>query len=163
MITTGYLVMLPLITNISDNNAMELSIIVIAGLMGTSFMTIFSQILGKVMGQNFNEAELINKLLNRRGRTYHYLGWYIHYAIGFIFAAGLRALYLLTEFERYIIIGIPIGLGLGAFGGMCWYIFFFKKTETPNLEFKNFFGQLLIAHVIFTVVVLSIFQIMNQL
>ena len=144
---------------------MELFKIIIAGILSTTFMTVFSHILGKITGHCFNEAQLLNKILKKShyfnadmGKN-NFWGWFLHYIIGIVFAFALYIMYYRTGIDWNIPMWSLLGLGLGTIGATGWYIMYYFHPDAPKVNFKAFTFQLLIAHVIFSMVALMAFTI----
>lgn len=67
---------------------MNILIIICSGILGTTVMTSFSQVLGLFSKYRFNEVHLLNMFVNRSKYSTsdidknYILGWIIHYLIG---------------------------------------------------------------------------------
>lgn len=134
---------------------MELTKIVLGGLIGTAIMTIFSYICGKLFSKEFGEPKLLNKLLDRSFsgddivKEDSPLGWIIHFAIGFLFASIIYLYFLWTGLTPTWPIGSLLGFAMGILGVMGWALVLNFHRSPPKLELPEFYLQLVVAHVIF--------------
>lgn len=129
--------------------------IIIAAIAGTTFMTLFSEIVSKLDGNEYNEAEILGKLLDRispldkdRAKIAGSIG---HYGVGVVFA-GLYNLYLSKSRSRPTIVnGFIFGALSGLAGAAVWHTTFKAHPNPPGVYLKNFYKQLIVAHAIFGV------------
>lgn len=126
------------------------------GITGTTFMTLFSYIAGEVEDENFSEPDLLAKLYNRLDlhvdkETSKVAGWTAHYLIGILFALVYAAWWK----KNKLIPGIKHGLSVGAISGIAavavWKLTFKLHPAPPGINFKKYYGQLFVAHIIFGV------------
>lgn len=136
---------------------MKANKMIVASLAGTTLMTAFSELMSKVEGSNYNEAEILSELLNRitpLSKTQARLaGWIAHYGIGVVFAA-LYNLYLRqTQTKVNAGTGAVYGFLSGLAGVVVWKLTFKMHPKPPGVDLKTYYPQLVLAHVIFGVVV----------
>lgn len=129
--------------------------ILLAGIAATSLMTLFSYLVSRVTGRQFREPQLLNILIKRSklisfapGKS-HLAGWLIHYTIGFIFVFIFALLWKNTALEPTVFTGALLGFLFGFIGITGWKIMFYLNPDPPEIAFKEFYFQLIIAHVIF--------------
>lgn len=134
---------------------MEIWAVLPAAFAGTTLMTLFSHVCGRVSGNNFNEPSLLNELLETsRSRMTpssgnEVWGWLIHYGIGLIMALWIWAMYHFSGWGRALYVGFGLGLLGGVIGLIGWYFLFLIHRDPPETNLKGFAIQLLAAHVIF--------------
>lgn len=134
---------------------MKLLLIFVAAVVATSCMTLFSYILSNIKSSQFREPELLNSLICRSTSIKltpsknSGLGWAIHYLIGFLFIVLFHLIWNLTGLEPNVITGAVLGFVAGIVGITGWIIMFKLNPKEPQIEFKNFYLQLLFAHIIF--------------
>jgi hypothetical protein len=129
--------------------------VLVAGVTGTTFMTLFSDVVSKVKASNYNEAEILGELLNRitpldkqQSRIAGYVG---HYGMGQVFAAAYVAYLKKTNASPNLINGALYGALSGVAGAFIWHSTFKAHPNPPGVDLKNYYKQLVLAHVIFGV------------
>ena len=148
---------------------MELTKIVLGGLIGTAIMTVFSLICGQLFSKEFGEPELLNKLLGRSFfgdgdvKENSPLGWIIHFAIGFLFAWIMHLYFLWTGHPPTWPLGSLVGFALGILGVMGWAIVLNLHGSPPRPELPEFYLQLVVAHVIFGLGTVLVFKVVDGL
>ncbi|MBU3026771.1 hypothetical protein Q4603_10675 [Zobellia galactanivorans] len=134
---------------------MELSKILLAGLVGTSLMTAFSYMVGRLCDSDLGEPKLLNKLLDRSKRLDVEVGpdsiwgWVFHYLTGFLFAGAMALYFCLTENDPTWWLAIVLGCVLGLFGVLCWITMLRLHSSPPEMDLELFLLQLVGAHIIF--------------
>ena len=125
--------------------------VVIAALVATSLMTLFSYAYSAVRKQQFRETELLNHLLARlhwidpSAGVHHWAGWCIHYLIGLFFVAIYYWTGIVHDFSDYVIAGALAGM-VGVAG---WKVIFALHPSPPSIPFKEYYLQLIAAHMVF--------------
>lgn len=130
--------------------------IIIAGIVGTSVMTLYSYLVSKKEKEQFREPELLNALIDRS----HYLpsigdnhthpaGWGLHYGIGITFVAAYRLLWKASLHNPTFTKTLIIGAVSGAIGIASWKVFFSQHDNPPRNDRQGYYRQLFIAHLIF--------------
>ncbi|QJD96853.1 DUF2938 domain-containing protein [Mucilaginibacter robiniae] len=140
----------------------SVSKIVAGSIVGTSFMTLFSHLVSEKSGKQFNEAEILSELLNRltplTKQQARWLGWSSHYLVGVIFAT-LYAQYLKKAGKHPTITnGAVFGALSGLGGAWVWKMVFKMHPNPPGVDLKNFYKQLVLAHVVFGSSVALVFK-----
>ena len=134
---------------------MELIQVIIAGITGTILMTAFSFIMARVKSQQFKEPKLLNMLLRRStfDQRAHadnsLLGWVLHFAIGIILMILFYILHLTFSFNITFLSIISYGIFAGILAILSWHIMFLISSPPPDISLKEFYIQLLIAHILF--------------
>jgi hypothetical protein len=137
----------------NNTKAMHTKSIVTAALTGTTVMTLFSEIVSKLKGSSYNEAQILGELLNRitplSKKQAEIAGWVGHYAVGIAFA-GVYAAYLeQTESKPTLLNSITYGALSGLAGAGIWHATFKAHPNPPGVDLKTYYKQLVLAHVIF--------------
>lgn len=134
---------------------MEVLLIVVSGFIATSLMTLFSYLISNIKGRQFREPELLNILISRstlfpwKIKKDSWVGWAIHYSIGWFFVICFYLIWKYTKMEPSVATGALFGFLAGIIGISGWKIFFLLHHDPPEIDFKNFYIQLIVAHIIF--------------
>ncbi|WP_295769456.1 hypothetical protein [uncultured Mucilaginibacter sp.] len=141
---------------------MNIKDILIASFTGTTVMTLFSETVSHLMDANYNEAEILAKLIKRVSkaskRQSTVAGWALHYLVGTSFAATYKALLEKGSLKPNLINGALFGGISGLGGAAIWHSTFKAHPNPPGVNLKNYYTQLVIAHVIFGVATTLVFQ-----
>lgn len=126
-----------------------------ANFVGTTLMTLFSEVVSEIKGSNYNEAEILGELLNRitplqksQARAAGYLG---HYGVGLGFAAVYVAYLNKTKAKPNLLNSVAYGALSGVAGAFIWHATFKAHPNPPGVNLKNYYKQLVLAHVVFGV------------
>lgn len=131
--------------------------VVIFSIISTLVMTAFSYICGYVSGNQFREPELLNQLVatssipvnpHKKGLT----GWFIHLVLGFFFGLILKLVYNYLDWNNLFLFIISFGAAAGILGILGWHIMFNLNPNPPDTDLKNFYLQLIVAHIVFTAI-----------
>lgn len=134
---------------------MELYKILISGLVATSVMTLFSYLVSHFKSNQFREPELLNSLISRseiiklKPSKNHFLGWLIHYIIGWGFVVIFHLIWTYSELPVGIVSGSLFGFLAGIIGIFGWKMMFRLNQNPPEIDFGQFYFQLIIAHILF--------------
>ncbi len=139
--------------------------IIIAGIAGTTLMTLYSYYRAKKEGQQYREPVLLNKLINRSNALpdkvtdNHPAGWMSHYMVGIGFVAAYyifwkKALHFPTAYK----IGI-VGTVSGVVAIIAWKLMFAANPNPPDNNRYGYFRQLFIAHIIFSLSALAAYKV----
>lgn len=135
---------------------MEKHNILSGALVGTTAMTLFSYILSHIKESNFKEPELLALLGHRLfpgtdKKLMRFAGWQIHYAVGLAFVSSYSWLWRKTRLKPTLTVGLLLGAISGIMGAFVWKLVFKIHPDPPEIEFKNYYRQLIAAHMIFGV------------
>lgn len=124
-----------------------------AGVAGTSFMTIFSYIASAKRKKDFREPELLNNLIGglfipKKVVTFPLAGWLLHYFVGLSFSSLFDQVWRRTR-QPHPKSGLALGLAAGIIGTGIWKFTFKMHPNPPVIDFKAYYKQLLVAHLIF--------------
>jgi len=146
---------------------MDILAIFISGILATAVMTLFSYVVSNFKSKQFREPELLNSLISRSEiikleiSKNHILGWGIHFMIGWFFAFIFSLIFEFIDFSAGIISGSILGLLAGFIGIFGWKVMFKLNRNPPDIDFSQFYLQLIIAHILFgitTAVAISYFS-----
>ncbi len=127
---------------------------ILAGLTGTTIMTLFSYAVSKQKKENFNEPELLGYLLQKQLNSHNYkpyllVGWLLHYTLGCLWAdiytTGLSIVNKRPNNKRATL----FGLGGGFLGVFIWKAMFKRQRKPLPMHYPQFYLQLFIAHLVF--------------
>ncbi|MCG9790875.1 hypothetical protein [Flavobacterium algicola] len=130
--------------------------IIIASIVATSTMTLFSYMISVLTGKLFKEPVLLQFIFLVFGLQFTpkikvIASWLLHYAIGLFFVLGYY-LPVWLEWDWYNITltsGLIFGVIIGTVGMLGWKIMFTLSKEKPPTDLEGYYLQLFIAHVIF--------------
>lgn len=128
--------------------------IILGALVGTSLMTAFSFRVSRKKDKQFREPQLINELISRAQISINPLktsplGWFCHYLTGLIFTIGYYFFWELTTIDPSLLSGIILGAVNGVIGISIWITAFAISSNPPDIHLKDYYGHLMIAHLIF--------------
>ena len=148
---------------------MKLSKIIVAGIVGTSFMTLYSYIISKKEKDQFVEPVLINELIDGSETLpavdesgTNPAGWVAHYGIGFVFVIAYYILWRRALQSPGIVKALVIGAASGLVGIGSWKIMFAANSQPPQNNRYGYYRQLFIAHIIFSFFALYSYQLPGQ-
>ncbi|HLP51392.1 MAG TPA: hypothetical protein VK154_10940 [Chitinophagales bacterium] len=135
---------------------MQLSLthILLAGLVATVVMTLFSYALSYAVERNFKEPEILGVLLKRiaphlNTMVYYLFGWVLHFAVGYLFVIGFGLVWENTRIHATVLNGVWMGALAGLVGIATWHITLKLHPNPPFLNLPAYYANLLVAHVIF--------------
>jgi hypothetical protein len=128
--------------------------VIISGMAGTSLMTLFSYIASEYKKENFSEPELLAKLIddglpNGQKELALPAGWAAHYGIGLSFSVVYHIMLKILKAKPSALNGLLFGAAGGVIGIASWKLFFKSHPSPPNIDFKNYYRQLFLAHCVF--------------
>jgi hypothetical protein len=135
-----------------------------AGLLGTTGMTAFSHWLSRRDSQDFSEPRLLDFLFRQweLPGPFGKAGWQTHYTLGI----GWAGVYAFLLKNGYIRAGLLTTAGMGILSGVlaagCWKGLFLLSPETPPVNQRKFFLQMIPAHLVFTGISVAILRLSEQ-
>jgi hypothetical protein len=126
--------------------------IIMTSLVATGGMTLFSYLLSKIFDKQFLEPALLNQLVfyrRKEQRKHHATGYLIHYGVGFFFTVIYRWLWKKNPSLQRDSASLTLGFINGLIGIAGWRYTFLFHPAPPRVDKKNYFLQLLSAHVVF--------------
>jgi hypothetical protein len=142
---------------------MGIAAILLATLVATSLMTAFSYLISEAFRKLYKEPVLLQFLMTRfhfnlspAGKTI--TGWFIHYTIGLLFVIAWYILWKLGVIELTWLSGIIYGCVIGLIGIGGWVFMFTLADYKPKIDFKGYYLQLLVAHIVFGLATWVVFE-----
>jgi hypothetical protein len=145
---------------------MEILIIILATIAGTSVMTAFSYIASETFNKLWKEPVLLNLVVakakidlspNRKS----IFGWIIHYVIGLAFVLCYQFIWTNSEIDPTWFCGLIFGIISGFIGILSWFLMFKILNDKPRIKFKQYYLQLFIAHIFFALTVIAVYKLFN--
>lgn len=134
---------------------MDIIKILIATLIGTSLMTLFSYAVSEAFRKLFKEPVLLNLLRDRAGMVdisdarKDAFGWILHFLVGLAFVIIYDRIWAWTDLEPSWLNGLIFGAVSGVVGILSWMTMFALHPREPKNDFKHYYWQLFFAHIIF--------------
>jgi hypothetical protein len=142
--------------------------IIIAGIVGTTFMTLYSYIRAKKERQQYVEPVLINKLIDNSENVdlddtaSHPAGWGLHYATGIAFIAAYYFVWKKALQRPNTARMLWVGIISGAVGIAVWKLLFTHHDKPPQNYRYGYYRQLLIAHIVFSLSGIATFRALGN-
>ncbi|TDO97040.1 hypothetical protein [Flavobacterium sp. 245] len=138
--------------------------ILISSIAATSVMTLFSYAVSASAREVYKEPVLLTYILTALHLEISpnfktILGWFLHYLIGLFFVVGYHILWLNEFLEISWLASILLGVISGIIGIISWIILFEIIPQKPNIDFKGYYLQLFIAHIIFAITVFIVYKL----
>ena len=130
---------------------------------GTTAMTLFSYAVSKSTNKNFREPQLLATIIGRlvpsaSKTATRFAGWILHYIVGFFFATIYSLFFKKKSVAGAAESGISIGALTGIVGIIVWNQTFKTHPNPPEVDHSRFYGQLIVAHMIFGLVTVVIIK-----
>jgi len=127
--------------------------ILTSAFVGTSAMTVFSYVVSHSKKENFQEPEVLAKLIKKlfpetEKETAELEGWIAHYGIGVLFCLIYVHLWK-DKINPTFKSGLILGAASGMLGIAAWQLIFKVHPNPPVKNLKKYFGHLFLAHLIF--------------
>ncbi|MDB5010209.1 MAG: hypothetical protein JWQ06_998, partial [Mucilaginibacter sp.] len=137
------------------------------GITGTTFMTLFSHMIGDFEKENFSEPNLLSQLFDRLvpGQTEKIskvVGWNAHFLIGILFALAYVELWDAQKLKPTVKNGILLGGISGVIAIAVWKTTFKMHPAPPGINFKKYYTQLWVAHVVFAIFSTLTYQLIKD-
>lgn len=141
--------------------------IIIAGIVGTTFMTLYSHYKSKDEDEQYTEPILLNKLIDRSGmhvkvNNNHPAGWLWHYAIGILFVTSYYVLWRKALKEPKLWRILVVGSVSGVIAVTDWELMFIINPAPPKNDRYGYYRQLFIAHIIFAAFALPTYKLLDK-
>lgn len=143
--------------------------IIIAGVVGTSLMTLYSYLISERENEQFREPELLNSLIDRskilpkiQDKRIHPAGWSAHYSIGILFVSSYYFLWKKMLCKPTVAKTLITGSVSGLIGIASWKFFFSQHDNPPSNDRAGYYKQLFVAHIIFTVTAVLTYKNLGQ-
>ena len=145
---------------------MEITKLLVSGVVATSVMTAFSYIISNIRNRQFREPELLNIVLSKSDFFRLELskkssaGWILHYLIGLIFVVIFESFWKLEIISISIISGAIFGFIAGIIGVFGWKLFFYLSEKPSEVTWDiEYYLQLVIAHILFGISVAVVYDV----
>ena len=144
---------------------MEIVLILLATVAATSLMTAFSYMVSEAFRELYKEPLLLQYLMTRfkigiKGTMKVIAGWTLHYFIGLLFVLIFHLLWKSGLIEISWLVGLIYGTIIGIIGIGGWVVMFILSNYKPRIDFKGYYLQLFIAHMIFAMTIILVYKIM---
>ncbi|MBS7565259.1 hypothetical protein KHS38_12670 [Mucilaginibacter sp. Bleaf8] len=141
--------------------------IALANIAGTTLMTAFSHLMSSVRNKNFSEPVLLSKFLEKApvnvdSKYAKPAGWVGHYLVGHAFAGVYQLILDKQNAKPSFKKGLAMGILSGVAGIGIWKAAFKLHPNPPKTPAKEFFTQLLLAHVVFGLVTDGVLQLLEK-
>jgi hypothetical protein len=138
--------------------------LIIVSIAATSAMTLFSYAASASFRELYKEPVLLTFMLTRLNielpdKTKATLAWLLHYFIGFLFVVGYHILWAKDILPVSFLSAFLLGFVSGVIGILGWMIMFKMSHHQPPIDFKGYYFQLLLAHIIFGLVAAAVYSL----
>lgn len=138
--------------------------ILISSIAATSLMTLFSYAVSASARKLYKEPVLLAYILTRSkievsNQTKFFLSWLLHYFIGLCFVFVYHYLWTNGIVEISWTSAFIFGAVIGIIGITGWIFLFELIPQKPNIDFKGYYIQLFIAHIIFSLVAFAVYSL----
>ncbi|KDN55663.1 hypothetical protein [Flavobacterium seoulense] len=136
----------------------------ISSIVATSVMTIFSYLVSASFRELYKEPVLLSYCISSfnislSDKVKRILSWLIHYGIGFMFVLGYHLIWEYRIIEKSWLSALILGIISGIIGIASWLSIFKISKYEPNIDFKGYYLQLFIAHVLFALAALPVYNL----
>ncbi|WP_228515158.1 MULTISPECIES: hypothetical protein [unclassified Flavobacterium] len=138
--------------------------LLIVSITATSTMTLFSYAVSKNFRELYKEPVLLSLVLSKlkletAPKTENVLGWILHYIIGFLFVLAYHFLWSHNILPVSILSALLLGSISGIIGILGWMLIFKLSNHKPAIDFKGYYIQLFLAHVIFGLTATAVYAL----
>ena len=133
---------------------MKTANVLLAAAVGTISMTLFSYLVSRKKNKDFKEPKLLGKMVYRgvpeiKKPTSKVAGWCLHCGTGLAFTIVYKILLDHTKLKSNLPEAVLLGVVNGVLADGIWKTVFALHPDPPEINFKKFFGHLILAHVFF--------------
>ncbi|HXR84225.1 MAG TPA: hypothetical protein VN722_07950 [Hanamia sp.] len=137
--------------------------VLLAAAVGTFAMTVFSYLVSRKKNKDFREPRLLGKMVYRaipeiKKEDSKVVGWILHCSTGLAFTITYKFLLENSKLKSNVPDGIILGLMNGVTAVGIWKAVFSLHPDPPKIKFKDFYGHLILAHVVFATSDLCVLQ-----
>lgn len=138
--------------------------LIIVTIAATSAMTLFSYIVSASFRELYKEPVLLTFMLSKlnlelSANLKAILAWLLHYIIGFLFVLAYHFLWIKDILPISFLSAFSLGFISGITGILGWMFMFKMSDHKPDIDFKGYYFQLLLAHIIFGLVATVIYAL----
>jgi len=139
----------------------------ISGFMGTNLMTAFSYLAAELAKENFSEPRHLSVMLKRLApgipkSWQRVAGWGAHYAVGILFVLVYKEMWESGKLKPSISSALILGTLSGAIAILIWKATFKAHPLPPWINYRNYYLQLLPAHIVFAVVSTITYRLLSH-
>ncbi|SDF51098.1 hypothetical protein [Cellulophaga baltica] len=130
-------------------------------------MTMFSLIMSVISNCEFRENILLSKLMSghslneKESLKYVILGWLAHFFLGGFFLVIYTYLWYNTALLQHALGSILFGIIIGILGILGWTMLFKMASNPPQINYKIYYMQLIVAHIHFSLGNFLIFSLLG--
>lgn len=133
---------------------MQTKKIIAATVVGTTFMTLFSYVMSKNQKRNYTEPDVLSQIIAENNSSLSKeetkpIGWAAHYGLGLGFTGVYSQIWEHTPIKPSLASGGALGAVSGLIGIMGWTQLFHLHHHTSEKYRKQYYAQLMAAHIIF--------------
>lgn len=135
----------------------------LAAIVGTTAMTLFSYLVSRKKNKDFREPRLLAKMVFRAfpqitKKDSKVVGWILHCSTGLAFTIIYKIFLENTKLKSNVPEGMVLGFVSGLVAVGVWKAAFSLHPDPPQIKFRDFYGHLILAHIIFATPDLCILQ-----
>ena len=136
--------------------------LIISAFFAMITMTTFSYIISNSFRKLYKEPVLLTYFLDKLGIETSssmkiFLAWLLHYLIGLGFVLGYHLIWKNNILPLTWTISILLGTSSGIIGVLGWMLIFSYTNHRPKIDFKGYYIQLVLAHIIFGVTAYAVY------
>ncbi|MDB5015719.1 MAG: hypothetical protein JWQ84_551 [Mucilaginibacter sp.] len=140
--------------------------ILLPGITGTCFMTLFSYLLSIIKKEDFSEPKHLATMLHRviphtSKKVNQVAGWNAHFAVGLVFATAYVELWERGEIKPSVKNGLLLGAVSGLLAVAIWKLTFKLHPLPPWINYNKYYMQLVPAHVVFALFATLAYQLLK--
>lgn len=142
--------------------------IIVAGIIGTTFMTLYSYMKSKKENEQYVEPVMLNRLIDNseklpdiKDNNVHPAGWGLHYLTGIAFVTAYWIFWRKALKDPTITKVLAIGSLSGIAGITTWKMLFANHDNPPHNNRYGYYKQLFTAHIIFSITALLAYKLAN--
>ena len=143
--------------------------VIIAGVVGTTFMTLYSYLKAKKEDQEYLEPVMINKLIDNSknlpsiaDEDLHAAGWILHYTTGVGFFTMYHLLWKKALVKPTIFKSILLGSISGIVDILVWKQLFAQHDRPPRNYRYGYYRQLFVAHIVFAISAVPAYKVLGD-
>ena len=142
--------------------------IIISGMAGTTFMTMYSYLKSRRENEKYVEPELLNELIDNsrnlpeiENEEWHPAGWGLHYGASVAFVGTYWLLWQKALKKPTLSKILSVGALSGAAGIAVWKTLFSIHDNPPRNNRAGYYKQLFEAHIVFSAFALASYKFMD--
>lgn len=144
--------------------------IILSGVVGTIFMTLYIRKKSKDEHQQFMQPVLLNKLIDKsknlpdiKNKENNPAGWILHYGAGISFVTAYRILAKKVLFKPTITKILLTGTVSGLIGIVIWKTMFKEHHRPPQNNRFDYYRELLLAHIVFSLFAILSYKSLEEM